>query len=213
MPLEYLGINLTLRSFEDSKGALWIAFNRKLYRLANGDVTVFTKNEIPALNELVLQVVFEDTQGSLWFVFGATNYTRKLDGQLVRFKDNKFTSYNLGRLVVATSGTIDREGNFWLATPTGLWRLQQQLITSLSVKDGLISNEVYPLLQTNKGDILIGTIQGVNRYSNGKITNAGLKYSANFPLYMRGLWEDERAQVWLGYQGEGGFGRFEELRP
>jgi ligand-binding sensor domain-containing protein len=27
---------------------------------------------------------------------------------------------------------------------------------------------------------------------------------------MRGFWEDDRARLWLGYQGEGGFGRFAE---
>jgi signal transduction histidine kinase/ligand-binding sensor domain-containing protein len=210
LPSENLNYFFNLQHYEDNQGALWITFENKLYRLVNEQITVFTKNEIPALNELILQVIFEDAEGSLWFVFGSSNSTRQLDGQFVRLKDNRFTSYNLRKSVRATSGIIDREGNFWLATPTGLWRLRQQLITCLSVKDGLNSNEVYPLLQTNKGDIFIGTIQGVNRYADGKITNLGLKYSENFPLYMRGLWQDDRARVWLGYQGEGGFGRFEE---
>jgi signal transduction histidine kinase/ligand-binding sensor domain-containing protein len=210
LPSENLNYFFNLQHYEDNQGALWITFENKLYRLVNEQITVFTKNEIPALNELILQVIFEDAEGSLWFVFGFSNSTRQLDGQFVRLKDNRFTSYNLGKSVRVTSGIIDREGNFWLATPTGLWRLRQQLITCLSVKDGLNSNEVYPLLQTNKGDIFIGTIQGVNRYADGKITNLGLKYSENFPLYMRGLWQDNRARVWLGYQGEGGFGRFEE---
>jgi signal transduction histidine kinase/ligand-binding sensor domain-containing protein len=210
LPSENLAYYFGLRHYEDNQGALWITFKNKLYRLVNGQITVFTKNEIPALNELVLHLIFEGAEGSLWFVFGSSNSTRQLDGQLVRLKDNRFTSYNLGKSVRATSGVTDREGNFWLATPTGLWRLRQQLITCLSVKDGLTSNEVYPLLQTNKGDIFIGTIQGVNRYVDGKIINSGLKYSENFPLYMRGLWEDDQARVWLGYQGEGGFGRFEE---
>lgn len=210
LPDEHLGIINTPKVFEERQGALWLAFNNNLYRLANGNVTVFTKSEIPALNELALQITFEDAEGSLWFVFGSSNITRKSAGQLVKFKDNKFTSYNLDKSISATSGIADREGNFWLATPTGLWRLRKQLITSLSVKDGLSNNEVYPLLQTSNGDIFIGTTQGVDRYADGKITNSGLKYSDNLPLYMRGLWEDDRSRVWLGYQGEGGFGRFEE---
>ena len=152
----------------------------------------------------------EDAEGSLWFLFSGLN--RPKPSQFVRFKDNQFTSYQLNEPVGATASLTDREGNFWLATSTGLRRLRRKLITTLSVKDGLNSNEVYPLIQTANGDIFIGTVQGVNRYASGKITNPGLKYSNNFPfpLYMRGFWEDDRARVWLGYQGEGGFGRFEE---
>lgn len=212
LPLEFLSYGYSTRAFEEKQGALWFAIKDKLYRLVDGNVTVFTKNEIPALNELILRVTLEDAEGSLWFIFGAITYTQQSDGQLVRFKDGQFTSYNLDNFANAGLGIIDREGNFWLASPTGLRRLRQQIITSLSVKDGLNHNEVYPLLQTTKGDIFIGTVQGVNRYSDGKITNMGLQYSESFafPLYMRGLWEDSSGRVWLGYQGEGGFGRFEE---
>jgi signal transduction histidine kinase/ligand-binding sensor domain-containing protein len=211
-PSEYLTLVNSLLAYEDHQGVLWIRFKEKLCRLADGKVTTLTKNEIPALKELSLQTLFDDVEGNNWFVFGALNLEAQLDGQLVRFKDGQFTSYNLGKSVPATTGISDREGNFWLATTTGLRRIRQQLITSLSVKDGLVSNEVYPLLQTSKGDIFLGTVAGVNRYSDGKITNLGLKYSANFPfsLYMRGLWEDDQSRIWLGFQGEGGFGRFEE---
>ncbi len=207
---EELGANNSLAPYEDSRGALWVrrrspAF--ELWRLQDGKVTVFTKKEIPALNELFPNQVKEDADGSIWFLFSGLTVPKL--NQFVRFKDNQFTSYKLNDVVGATASLTDREGNFWLATTTGLRRLRRTLITMLTVKDGLNSNEVYPLLQTANGDIFIGTVQGVNRYASGKITNAGLKYSNNTPLYMRGLWEDERARVWLGFQGEGGFGRFE----
>ncbi len=206
LPSDYLTTSISLLAYEDNRGALWIRFKDKLCRLADAKVTTFTTNEIPALKELNLQTIFDNAEGSVWFVFGAAN----LDAQFVRFKDGQFTSYNLGKSVPATSSITDREGNFWLATTTGLKRLRQRLITTLSVKDGLNSNEVYPLRQTSKGDIFIGTVAGVNRFADGKITNLNLEYTAGFPLYMRGLWEDEQAQIWLGFQGEGGFGRFEE---
>ncbi|MFN7928986.1 MAG: two-component regulator propeller domain-containing protein [Blastocatellia bacterium] len=207
---EELGASNSLAPYEDSCGALWVkrtfpAF--ELWRLQDGKITVFTKKEIPALHELVPNQVQESADGSIWFLFSGLTIPKP--SQLVRFKDNQFTSYSLNEPVGATASLIDREGNFWLATSTGLRRLRRKLVTTLSVKDGLNSNEVYPLIQTANGDIFIGTVQGVNRYANGKITNLKLRYSAKFPLYMRGFWEDDRAQVWLGYQGEGGFGRYE----
>ena len=210
LPSDYLNLAISSLAYEDNQGALWIRFKDKLCRLAEAKISTFTTNEIPALKELNLQTIFDDAEGSVWFVFGTANPNAQIDGQLVRFKNGQFTSYNLDKSVGASIGITDREGNFWLATSTGLKRLRQKLITTLSVKDGLNSNEVYPLLQTKQGDIFIGTVQGVNRYREGKITDLGLKYTGGFPLYMRGLWEEAPAQVWLGYQGEGGFGRFEE---
>lgn len=212
LPIELLNQNTTIQYLEDSQEALWIAAKDKIFRLAAGNITTFTKNEIPALNELNPLLILDDAEGNIWFVFGITDTTRNLDWQFVRFKDEKFTSFNLGKSVNGTKGITDREGNFWLATTAGLRRLRPQLISTLSVNDGLISNEVYPLLQTKKGDIFIGLPQGVNIYRDGKIINSGLKYSSDFPfpLYMRGLWEDEQSRIWLGFQGEGGFGRFEE---
>ncbi len=213
LTVEELSTSSNLAPYEDSRGALWArrrspAF--ELWRLQDGKVTVFTKKEIPALNELYPNQVQEDADGSLWFLFSGLTVPKL--NQFVRFKDNQFISYQLNEAVGATASLVDREGNFWLATSTGLRRLRRKLITTLSTKDGLNNNEVYPLIQTANGDIFIGTVQGVNRYASGKITNPGLKYSNNFPfpLYMRGFWEDDRARLWLGYQGEGGFGRFEE---
>jgi signal transduction histidine kinase/ligand-binding sensor domain-containing protein len=210
LPSEYLNPNAKFQYLEDSQGTLWLTTKDKIYHLADGNVTVFTKNEIPALEKLTPFVIFDDAEGQAWFILGISDTTQNLDWQLVKFKVEKFTSYNLGKSLNGGQGITDREGNFWLATTAGLRRLRPQLISTLSVKDGLNRDEVYPLLETSNGDVLIGTVQGVNRYRQGKITDLGLKYSAGFPLYLRGLWEDEQKRIWLGYQGEGGFGRFEE---
>lgn len=210
LPTEYLNQNANTQYLEDSHGALWLITKDKIYRLMNGIVTSFTKNEIPALSKLNPFVILDEPQGNVWVILGNADGTQNSDWQLLKFKDEKFITYNLGKSLNATQGISDREGNFWLASTAGLRRLRPQVISTLSVNDGLVNNEVYPILQTSNGDIFIGTVQGVNRYSNGKITNLGLKSSTGFPfpLYMRGLWEDEQGQIWLGYQGEGGFGRF-----
>ena len=207
---EELSTSNDLVPYEDRHGALWVrrrtpAF--ELWRLQDGKVTVFTKKEIPTLNKLYPNQMMEDADGSLWLLLSGLNVPKP--SQLVRFKDNQFTSYELNEAVGAGASLVDHEGNFWLATSTGLRRLRRKLITTFSAKNGLNSNEVYPLLQTANGDIFIGTALGMNRYSNGKITDLRLNYSTGVPLYMRGLWEDDQARVWLGFQGTGGFGRFE----
>ncbi len=206
---EELGDIHRLAPYEDSRGALWVRRRTPafaLWRLQDGKVTVFTKKEIPVLYELYPNQLQEAADGSLWFLLSGLTLPKL--NQFVRFKDNQFTTYKLNEAVGATASLIDREGNFWLATSTGLRRLRRKLITTISVKDGLNSNEVYPLLQTQNGDIFIGTTQGVNRYADGKILDLRLNYATSVPLYIRSLWEDDQARVWLGFQGSGGFGRF-----
>ncbi|MBK7708098.1 MAG: hypothetical protein IPJ30_20700 [Acidobacteria bacterium] len=204
---EYLNSNAGFRNLVDARGAMWLAIKDKIYRLADGAVSVFTASDVPALNDLTPYVIFDDAEGNVWFVFGNPDTTRGLDWQLVKFGSGQFTAFDLGKSVNATQGMADREGNFWVATTAGLRRLRPQLVSTLSTRDGLVSNEVYPLLETSNGDVLIGLPQGVNVFRNGKIIDLGLKYSNKFPLNMRGLWEDPERRVWLGYQGEGGFGR------
>jgi ligand-binding sensor domain-containing protein len=138
---EELGDINRLATYEDRRGALWMrrrtpAF--ELWRLQDGKVTVFTNKEIPALAELFPNQVQEDFDGSIWFLFSGLTVPKP--SQLVRCKDNQFTSYPLHEPVGATASLTDREGNFWLATSTGLRRLRRKLITTLSVKDGLNSN-------------------------------------------------------------------------
>ena len=210
LTVEELSTSNDLAPYENRHGALWVrrrtpAF--ELWRLQDGKVTVFTKKEISALNELYPNQMMEDAEGDLWFLLSGLNVPKP--SQLVRFKDNQFTSYRLNEAIGAGASLVDREGSFWLATSTGLRRLRRKLITTLSVKDGLNSNEVYPLLQTTNGEIFIGSALGVNRYADGKITDLRLHYATGVPLYMRGLWEDDQARVWLGFQGSGGVGRFE----
>ncbi len=200
--------SLEIRPFEDSQGALWITRNlvRELVRLQDGAMTVFTAKEIPGWNGLSPALVKEESDGTLGFFF-SVGYPAK-PSQFVRFKDNQFTTYQFKEAIGSQVGLIDREGNFWLGTTSGLRRLRRQLITNLSAKDGLNSNEVYPLVEMPQGDIFIGSSKGLNRYENGKITDLGLVYTrVRFPILASGLASVFGSELWIGY--DGGFGRYE----
>jgi signal transduction histidine kinase/ligand-binding sensor domain-containing protein len=207
---EELSTSRYLIAFEERQGALWLrrrtpAF--ELWRLHDGKLTVFTSKEISAQSDLYPSHAWEDSNGGIFFLLSGLSVPKP--NELIYFNGDKFSSYQLNEAIGATSSLRDREGNIWLATSTGLRRLRRSLISTLSVKDGLNNNEIYPLLQTSNGNIFIGSVQGVTQYRLGNITKLELKYSDNSPLYIRGLWEDDRSRLWLGYQGEGGFGRLE----
>ena len=97
LPPEYLNQNANFQNLEDSQGALWLTTKDKIYRLANEKVTVFTQNEIPALRKLSPFLILDDAEGNVWFILGISDTTQKLDWQLVKFKDEKTTTYNLGK--------------------------------------------------------------------------------------------------------------------
>lgn len=123
-----LTIGGNLEPYEDQHGALWVRRRYstfELWRLQDGKVTVFTKKEIPSLNGLYPNQVQHDADGSIWFFFSGLAVPKP--SALVRFKENQFTLYELNEAVGATARIIDCEGNFWLATTTGLRRLRRTL--------------------------------------------------------------------------------------
>ena len=65
--------------------------------------------------------------------------------------NGNFTSYEASANLPDTGITsflADDEGNIWLGSNIGLFRLRRQLITTYSVAHGLAAKEIYPLLQT-----------------------------------------------------------------
>ncbi len=132
--------------FEDSNGGLWVGDFVRLSYLKNGIITDYSKtNGFQAKTHL--HRFWEESDASVWFATG--DFNRSGVG-LVRFKAGKFEIF--GREQGLSNDRIfdvfkDREGTIWLSTDKGLNRLRQQIITSISTKDGLVHNEAYPILK------------------------------------------------------------------
>ncbi|MCW5960241.1 MAG: hypothetical protein KIS76_08755 [Pyrinomonadaceae bacterium] len=192
--------------FEDSHGALWVGRVRdRLYRLRDGEVELFTAAEIFGSKiQFDIAPILEDEKGNIWLslIIETPNYTKT---GLVKYDGGNFElSKTEG---VAMGGIIDRENNLWLTTiGSGLMRLQKRTITTLSVKDGLAGDEVYPLIQTRSGDIYIGTMNGVNLYQNGKLSFLEkVKNPNNQEVSSRGFSESDNGELYISYYG--GFGQ------
>jgi len=92
----------------------------------------------------------------------------------------------------------DREGTVWIATAAGLYRARKQIVTAYSTGQGLSGKEVYPLLETRNGDILIGTTLGMSRFRQGRISSLPPLEELKFS---QALWEDPRGRLWVGHIG------------
>jgi signal transduction histidine kinase/ligand-binding sensor domain-containing protein len=190
-----------LRLFEDSRRNLWFGDLTGVYCLKDGTIKKYTTSDnIPS--RMALRPYLEDSDGSIWF---ASSLPWIEGVGAVRFKDGKFTIW--GKQAGLSSNFIanlfkDREGTIWVTTDKGLNRLQKQFVKTYSTADGLIYNEVYPLLQTRSGDIYIGTTQGLSIYHEGKFTNYDLRNKLGDKVSVTALFEDERARIWIGAVGD-----------
>lgn len=211
---EVAGVTL----YEDRAGGLWISDLAELYYLRNGQLTHYgEKDGLPSRLSTVthsftptesIRNFCEDADGNLWFILG---WHRREDNRLAYMKDGRVTVFNPEDGFPLTDiGTViaDQEGAVWVATSVGLFRVRRQIITAYSTEQGLAGKETYPLLQRRNGDILIGTMQGLSLFHQGKFKTL---LPALLPEWNIGaaqaLWEDAKDNLWLG--AIGGMVRFE----
>lgn len=189
-----------MKMFEDRAGSLWFGDLNGVYRLTNGAVEKFSGIEgLPP--QMILRPFLEDSDGSIWF---ASSMPWIKGVGLVRFKDGKFTIWGEQKGLSSdfvTNIFRDREGMIWVGTEKGINRLQQQFVKTYSLADGLIYNEVYPLMQAANGETYIGTTQGLSIYRDGKFANYDLRNELGDKISITALFEDKSGRIWIGAVG------------
>lgn len=150
--------------------------------------------------------LFENSQKQIWNgTWGGGLLQCELNEryELVRSVKNNFVTSD-----VILSIYEDRQKAMWIGTQDkGLFRLKNGSVTHYTVADGLSNNEVRAILETQNGEMWIGTGSGLNKLSAGKFTvfttNDGLSNNS-----IRTMYEDTSGVLWLGTYG-GGLSRFE----
>jgi signal transduction histidine kinase/ligand-binding sensor domain-containing protein/CheY-like chemotaxis protein len=98
----------------------------------------------------------------------------------------------------ATAVTNCPEGGLWIATPSGVGRVQDgRLLKLLTVADGLPTTAVNALLVDRDGSLWIASAGGLCRYANGRVE--ALRSRAGEPLDEQFcLLEDREGNLWSG---------------
>ncbi len=99
-----------------------------------------------------------------------------------------------------------RDGELWVGTTRGFFRVSGEEAQCFTMEDGLLHNNIYSLYQDGKGRVWAGTILGVNCYWKGKFTSYTVKDGLCHNRVCFFL-EDNRGDIWIGT--ENGVSRFD----
>jgi ligand-binding sensor domain-containing protein len=91
----------------------------------------------------------------------------------------------------------DSHGAIWFGSDGGgLYRYQDKRLVSFTEKDGLCNNQVRTIQEDNKGNIWLGTGNGICRYNSGTFSTIGEKeiYTS---VSQNVKWEKQRGDLWF----------------
>ncbi|MBI4752165.1 MAG: hypothetical protein HY774_27065 [Acidobacteria bacterium] len=182
--------------YEDRFGHFWLTTGLKdIYRVQGNRIERF---ESPVTG---LWGCLEDQAGNLWFKTFNEGVLRieaseVHSGALTAEKFRQFTDQdgmlnNIGRNLV-----VDREGGVWVGTEKGLHHFYLQSVEIYSKKDGLESDNVYPILEDRNGAIWFGGWPfSLMKFHNGDFST--VVGSNEFPHYSA-LFEAQSGTIWVG---------------
>jgi ligand-binding sensor domain-containing protein/tRNA A-37 threonylcarbamoyl transferase component Bud32 len=171
--------------YEDRSGNLWLGTPTGVMRMKNNEFTSFgSKEGLPAH----IWSIYEDHTGTLW--------AGSIGGGIFQFENNKFVPF----LPVTEKGIYrfleDSKNNFWIATLSGLYRINNGKIQKYSTP-ALPADKVVNLLEDRKGNIWISTINGLVRFRDDVFESFTLENG--FPGEGAGeLFEDAEENLWIG---------------
>jgi signal transduction histidine kinase len=109
---------------------------------------------------------------------------------------------------IVTNLTQDRQGNLWVAGPSGLlMRTPSGVLRHFQTRDGLPDNFVRSLWEDRDGNIWAGTNGGLARLENGRFVSNPVA-TAQERDWVRCIYEDIEGNLWVGMNS--GLNRFRD---
>ena len=115
-------------------------------------------------------------------------------------------------LVSISSIIEDRKGNIWATTTgEGVYRYNGKTFTNFTANDGLITNDVYCVMEDKDGNLWFATTNGVSRFNGKDFTNFPFSvirgnspvigFETNAPNGYTEVWsmlQDKKGKIWFG---------------
>lgn len=221
--------NIT-RLYEDREGVLWVGtFDGGLNRYdPNLDkFTVYKNNPLDSntISGNAIRLIFEDSKGFLW-VGTRSNGLNKFDKKkqvFTHYIHNVNDSSSIGYRAV-WSMCEDKLGNLWVGTLAGLDKFDIQSGKFIHFRNdpadpNSISDDHINCMYLDNQDLLIGTWNGLNKFSLNKINNSDINNSipgsakfkryyldriglrGTYPSRVEAIFKDRNGIFWIGTQG------------
>lgn len=161
-------------------GSYFAGLNGKICQVKNNQVIREIKIDGAGGKEVLS--LFQDSNRTLWFTL--------MNKGVFCIPENSDTIIDIGSRISLQQALInhimeDKEGNIWLSTyGKGAYCLNNLYLKSYSESQGMSSNTVNSIAKANSGQILIGTINGINILENEKFSRVPSKTSTGLVEYI-----------------------------
>ena len=183
-----------VRGVSEDRQTLYVAGTSSVVRMENGRFrSIFAPsvlgNDFPG-------TVLKDHQGSLW-ILGYRGLVRQSpDGRISRYgaRQGLTDPFELRAI------TEDRDGNLWVATNSGLARLEGSRFRTLA--EGPVQDGVRCLFEDRAGNLWVGSNRGLLRFRDDAFTVFGKDEGlpSDEPNVIH---EDRGGRVWVGFLDAG----------
>jgi signal transduction histidine kinase/streptogramin lyase len=220
-----LGHTGVISLFQDREGELWFGtFGGGVSHYDGRAFTTYTRQD--GLDGDFVYSIYQDRQGSLWFGTeqGVSRYVRPGRaggaGTFTTFTPRDGLSGDYVHAICQNPVYAicqDPQGVYWFGTlGGGLSRYDGKTFSTFSREDGLAGNFVFAVLQDRKGDLWIGTWEGVSRadplrlarprsgQASGDLGPAFTTFTVRDGLtnnFVYSISQDRDGRLWFGTQG------------
>jgi signal transduction histidine kinase/ligand-binding sensor domain-containing protein len=180
--------------WEDREKRLYVAGTSSVARLENGIFRDLFEPSVLAGD--FPSAVLQDHRGSLW-ILGFRGLVRKSpDGRIFRYG----SSEGLADPFELRAMKEDRDGNLWVATNSGLARLEGDHFHTLT--EGPVQDGVRSIFEDRDGNLWVGTNEGLLRFRDDVFTvfGKGEGLPSDEP---NAIYQDRGGRVWAGFLDAG----------
>ncbi|MBT6628339.1 MAG: hypothetical protein HOB49_15080, partial [Gemmatimonadetes bacterium] len=170
-------------------GAVWVYSPTGWLRLHSEGLQLFgSADGFPSKSPAWRQALQVDAQGHRWIA------TR---GGLQRIALAKSTIFGAADGLTADAPNVFADSSGVWALGTGLSHYEANRVTTFRTEDGLPDNKVISLLEAEDGRILIGGLNGLSVYEDGRLRHLNL-HPALARSEVRDIFQDRQGDVWIG---------------